>query len=56
MIVNRTWQQALDEIFKTKQGSTQYRWQTAAKDPAFAGSRFNGFVHTSALPVNRYSV
>lgn len=48
MIVNRTWQQALDEIIKTKQGSTQYRWQTAAKDPAFDGIRKVKLLETQA--------
>ncbi|HEV2331277.1 MAG TPA: hypothetical protein VGY56_21045 [Verrucomicrobiae bacterium] len=30
-----TWQDALNAIIDTNSGSTQYRWQTAAKDKAF---------------------
>ena len=34
MVVKRTWQDAMEEIVRTKQGPTQYRWQTAVKDKA----------------------
>ena len=33
-VATRTWQDALNAIIDTKSGSTQYRWQTAAKDKA----------------------
>jgi integrase len=35
-IANRTWQQAIEALTNTKQGANQQRWQTAAKDKAFA--------------------
>jgi integrase len=33
-VATRTWQDALNAIIDTKSGSTQYRWQTAARDKA----------------------
>jgi hypothetical protein len=35
-IATRTWQTAIDSLINTKLGSNQHRWQTAAKDKAFA--------------------
>ena len=35
-IASRTWQDALNALMATKQGSNQERWKTAAKDRAFA--------------------
>ena len=35
-IATRTWQQALASLTSTKQGANQLRWQTVAKDKAFA--------------------
>jgi hypothetical protein len=34
-IATRTWQNAIEALIATKQGSNQHRWQTAAKDKAF---------------------
>jgi len=34
-ITTRTWQQAIEAITNTKQGTNQHRWKTAAKDKAF---------------------
>ncbi|MBI1178738.1 hypothetical protein GC207_14995 [bacterium] len=34
-ICRRTWGVVMAEIIKTKQGETQHRWRTAAKDKAF---------------------
>lgn len=36
MVSQRTWQHFLNEIIKLKSGPTQYRWQNAARDKAFA--------------------
>src|ERR1022692_5336390 len=35
-IATRTWQNALDSLTSTKQGANQHRWQTVARDKAFA--------------------
>ena len=35
-IKTRTWQQAIEALTNTKKGANQHRWQTAAKDKAFA--------------------
>ena len=35
LVATRTWQHAMEEIVKTKQGPTQDRWATAIKDNAF---------------------
>ena len=34
-IATRMWQNAIEALMATKQGSNQHRWQTAAKDKAF---------------------
>ena len=34
-IAIRTWQNAIEALIATKQGTNQHRWQTAAKDKAF---------------------
>ena len=31
-IATRTWQQAIESLASTKQGASQHRWRTAAKD------------------------
>lgn len=36
LVSTRTWQHVLDEIIKLKSGPTQFRWQSAGKDKAFA--------------------
>ena len=36
MVSERTWQHVFEEIIKLKSGPTQCRWQSAAKDKAFA--------------------
>ena len=36
LVSTRNWQHVLDEIIKLKSGPTQFRWQSAAKDKAFA--------------------
>lgn len=48
MIVQRTWQHAMDEIVKTKQGPTQQRWQYAIRDQAFDSIRSVCLVETQA--------
>jgi hypothetical protein len=35
-ITTRTWQHAIEALISAKQGANQYRWETAAKDKAFA--------------------
>ena len=35
-MATRTWQQALASLTGTKQGANQHRWQTVARDKAFA--------------------
>lgn len=48
MVVKRTWQHAMEEIVKTKQGSTQLRWLTAIKDKAFDTLRSVTLIETQA--------
>jgi integrase len=45
-IQTRTWQQAIEAVTATKQGANQYRWQTAAKDKAFAIIRDRVIIET----------
>src|ERR1700735_1000726 len=46
-IATRTWQHVLNVIVESKQGSTQLRWRTAAKDKAFDRIRNRPAVETS---------
>ena len=48
LVVRRTWQHAMDEIVKTKQGSTQARWLTGIKDKAFDSIRKTPLIETQA--------
>jgi integrase len=48
LIVKRSWQHVMEEIFKTKQGSTLDRWQRAAKDKAFDSIRSVALIETQA--------
>ena len=45
---NRTWQEALEAIIETKHGSTQKRWQRAAKDTALDPIRKKRLLETVA--------
>jgi integrase len=47
-IATRTWQHALDEIIKTKQGGTQVRWLSAAKQKPFDTIRNVPILETQA--------
>lgn len=47
-ISTRTWRHAFDAIVQTKQGSTQARWRTAIKDPAFDVIRNRVIIETQA--------
>ena len=44
----RTWQDALNAIVQTKEGSTQDRWQRAARDKALDGVRDRIIIETQA--------
>jgi integrase len=46
-IVTRTWHHVLNVIIESKQGSTQVRWRTAAKDKAFDSIRNRPVVETT---------
>jgi len=46
MVSKRTWQNVFDEIISLKSGSTQSRWQTAAKDEAFNSLRHRTLIET----------
>ncbi|HTI71945.1 MAG TPA: hypothetical protein VMF06_18355, partial [Candidatus Limnocylindria bacterium] len=46
--VKRTWAIALDALIATKRGSTQQRWQRAAKDKAFDSLRHRTVIETQA--------
>jgi len=48
MVVKRTWQYAMEEIVKTKQGATQYRWQTGIRDKAFDSIRAVTLIESQA--------
>lgn len=48
MIIQRNWQHVLDEIIKTKQGSTRERWLRAGKDKAFDSIREICLIETQA--------
>jgi integrase len=48
LVVRRTWQHAMDEIVKTKQGSTHARWLTGIKDKAFDPIRKTPLIETQA--------
>ncbi len=45
-VATRTWQNALDAIIDTKQGSTKDRWFRAAKDKALDGFRNKTIIET----------
>ena len=47
-VIQRTWQDVLDEIISLKSGVSQYRWQTAANDEAFDSLRNRPLVETQA--------
>src|SRR5271169_5967721 len=47
-VSTRTWQQALDAIVETKSGSTQDRWQRAAKEKALDSIRNRVIIETQA--------
>ncbi len=47
-VVQRTWQRAMEEIVKTKQGATQERWQRAIKDKALDPIRSLTLIKTQA--------
>lgn len=47
-VATRTWQQALDALVETKQGSTKERWVRAAKDKALDGIRQQTIIETQA--------
>jgi len=47
-IATRTWQNALDALIASKQGSNQHRWKTAAKDKALVPILPRVIVETSA--------
>src|SRR5579859_4670772 len=47
-VVTRTWQHVLNAIVESKQGSTQVRWRTAAKDKALDSIRNRPVVETTA--------
>ena len=47
-IATRTWQQALDAIVETKNGSTQDRWRRAAKESALDHIRHRVILETQA--------
>jgi hypothetical protein len=48
LVAKRTWQHAMDEIVKTKRGTTQERWQRAIKQSAFEGIRAIPLIETQA--------
>ncbi len=48
MVVKRTWQEAMEEIVKLKQGSTQQRWITATHDKTFDLIRNLTLIETQA--------
>jgi len=48
LIVRRTWQHVMDEVIKTKQGSTQERWQRAIKDKVLDSIRSLPLIETQA--------
>jgi hypothetical protein len=39
LVANRSWRHVMEEIVKSKTGSTRQRWQTAIKDKAFDSIR-----------------
>jgi len=47
-VATRTWQNALDALIDTKQGSTRDRWFRAAKDKALDGIRNKTIIETQA--------
>ena len=47
-LATRTWQQVLEQIIAKKHGSTQSRWQCAAKDKAFDLIRHRKVVETTS--------
>ena len=48
LVVSRTWQHAMEEIVKTKHGSTQDRWMRGIKDKAFDLIRKTPLIETQA--------
>jgi len=48
LIVKRTWQHVMDEVVKTKHGSTQERWQRAIKDKTLDSIRSLPLIETQA--------
>lgn len=47
-ITRRTWQEVMDAVVKTKQGTTRIRYERAAKDKAFDGMRDSVLMETPA--------
>ena len=47
-VATRTWQQALDALIETKQGSTRDRWWRAARDRALDGIRNRIIIETQS--------
>ena len=47
-VATRTWQNALNALIETKQGSTRDRWVRAAKDKALDGLRKKTIIETQA--------
>lgn len=47
-ISSRTWQQAVESLIATKRGSTQQRWQRAARDKAFTSLLCRVVIETQA--------
>jgi len=45
---DRTWKTVMDQVCEAKQGSTQKRWITACKDPAFDHVRKTKLIETQA--------
>ena len=48
LVVQRTWQHAMNEVVKTKHGPTQERWQRAIKDHALDAIRSRPLIETQA--------
>jgi len=47
-LATRTWQQVMEQIASTKQGSTQTRWHSAIRDPALEALRQRRLIETTA--------
>jgi len=48
LVAKRTWQHVMEEIVRTKHGTTQQRWQTAINDKAFDPIRSLVLIETHA--------